>query len=160
MDKKGYLTVEMDSGKEGGIILLRKAEGIQEWFQEMLSCWQEYNSREMETTKQFWSKQKLKSPDLSDWLLARQRVGEKYLYTTSTPRMGAKHETNSHVGKDLSGHGRHDQASHVVLQTGGLADQVPVRRRATSNRRRRPKSECKYYNVTLHRYVVKLQSKF
>ena len=152
MDKKGYLTVEMDSGKEGGIILLRKAEGIQEWFQEMLSCWQEYNSREMETTKQFWSKQKLSGPDLSHWLLARQRVGEKYLYTTSTPSI--KLETSSHVGQDTPGHGRHDQAGRGVHDTGGLEDQVPVRRRTTSTRRRRPKSECKYQEAVFYGFVI------
>ena len=83
VDKKGYLTAEMDCGKDGGVILLRKAEGIQDWFKELSACWQECNARGMETTKQFWTKQKLTGPDLEHWLLARQTVAEKYLYTTS-----------------------------------------------------------------------------
>ena len=35
IDKKGYLTISLSLAKEGSKILLRKPEGIREWYQDL-----------------------------------------------------------------------------------------------------------------------------
>lgn len=57
LDKKGYLTVSLVLNKEGKI-LLRKPEGIREWFATLKECVQQSKERKglMKSTKEFWSK--------------------------------------------------------------------------------------------------------
>eukprot|EP00095_Tigriopus_kingsejongensis_P011317 maker-scaffold14_size734282-snap-gene-6.28 protein:Tk11317 transcript:maker-scaffold14_size734282-snap-gene-6.28-mRNA-1 annotation:"conserved hypothetical protein" len=57
LDKKGYLTVSLILNKEGKI-LLRKPEGIREWFASLKECVQQSKDRKglMKSTKEFWSK--------------------------------------------------------------------------------------------------------
>ena len=130
--------MEMDCGKEGGIILLRKAEGIQDWFQQISACWKECNGRGMETTKQFWSKQTWSDSDLEQWLLARQRIGECVLQITVT---GPYLALALYLG----------QKYHYTTSTPSLHKTVPeptnhnttTVERKRSRRRRRPRSESK-----------------
>ncbi|XP_040581739.1 uncharacterized protein [Lepeophtheirus salmonis] len=89
VDKKGYLTVCLSLPKDGKV-LLRKNEGIRDWFSLLKNCVNDCRSRScMKSTEEFWSKKNFQdSPNSSPsnfdrWLLARQRIGQQYNYVVS-----------------------------------------------------------------------------
>jgi len=130
LDKKGYLTVELelDCKKDRGTILLRETEGIQGWFQDIYSCWQKCGGQDMQTAKQFWSKQAVAGPDVDQWLMARQKIGEKYNYTPSTISL---HKTVP------------ESASQPPAQEERISSRKAQEKEriSSSRRRRRPRSE-------------------
>ncbi|XP_059086329.1 uncharacterized protein LOC131883019 isoform X2 [Tigriopus californicus] len=82
LDKRGYLTVSLTVAKEGKV-LLRKPEGIREWFEALKTCSTDCRNRSMKSTEEFWNRKKFQAPDREDldhWLLARQRIGIQYNY--------------------------------------------------------------------------------
>ncbi len=74
LDKRGYLTVCLNLGKDGRI-LLRKPEGIREWHRTLKECAEAARERRglMKSTKEFWSKRQFTdSSSMEQWLTARQ----------------------------------------------------------------------------------------
>merc|ERR1719273_2516561 len=85
LDRRGYLTLSITVAKEGKM-LLRKTEGIREWFQILKSCAAECQDRSMKSTEEFWSKRQFTdSGNIEKWLAARQKIGLQYSYSDSTP---------------------------------------------------------------------------
>lgn len=83
VDKKGYLTVALSFHKEGRI-LLRKPEGIREWFQSIKNCVDICREKRgmMKTAKEFWSKKQFTdSSSMEQYILARKRIELKYAYS-------------------------------------------------------------------------------
>lgn len=74
LDKRGYLTVSLNVGKDGRL-LLRKPEGIREWHRTIKECVEGCRERKgmMKSTKEFWSKRQFTdSSSMEQWLLSRQ----------------------------------------------------------------------------------------
>ena len=74
-DRRGYLTLILTTQRDGKI-LLRKPEGIKDWYNSIVhhSLLEKQTTR-LKTTDQFWkSKQATDSQNIQDWLLARDRV--------------------------------------------------------------------------------------
>ena len=74
-DRRGYLTLILTTNKDGKI-LLRKPEGIRDWYNSVVhhSLLEKQTTR-LKTTEQFWkSRQVTDSSNIQDWLLARERV--------------------------------------------------------------------------------------
>ncbi|XP_059087159.1 uncharacterized protein LOC131883662 isoform X2 [Tigriopus californicus] len=82
VDKKGYLTVALSFHKEGRM-LLRKPEGIREWFQSIKNCVDVCREKRgmMKTAKEFWSKKQFTdSSSMEQYILARKRIELKFAY--------------------------------------------------------------------------------
>ena len=77
-DKRGYLTIVLSTVREGKI-LLRKTEGLRDWFNVLKECTISSKERRstMQTTREFWSKKQFTDADsIQQWLLARDRIGQ------------------------------------------------------------------------------------
>ena len=74
-DKRGYLTLVLTTQRDGKI-LLRKPEGIRDWYSSIVhhSLLEKQTTR-LKTTDQLWkSKQATDPQNIQDWLLSRDRV--------------------------------------------------------------------------------------
>ena len=84
LDRKGYLTISVTLTREGSSkVLLRKPEGIRDWFHTLKTCVERCKERKglMKTTKEFWSKKQFTdSSSMEQWILARRRIEAKYSY--------------------------------------------------------------------------------
>merc|ERR1711892_1339689 len=74
-DRRGYLTLILTTQRDGKI-LLRKPEGIKDWYNSIVHhSLLEKQTTQLKTTDQFWkSKQVTDSKNIQDWLLSRDRV--------------------------------------------------------------------------------------
>jgi len=85
IDKRGYLTISLLVAREGKM-LLRKPEGIREWYNTIKDCTRECQERTMKSTEDFWNKRQFTdSSNIEQWLLARHKIGLQYAYSDSTP---------------------------------------------------------------------------
>ncbi|XP_040581815.1 uncharacterized protein [Lepeophtheirus salmonis] len=77
IDKRGYLTISLSMGKDGKV-LLRKPDGIRDWFNILKECVSTCKERKgmMKSSKEFWSKKQFTdSSSMEQYIMARHRIG-------------------------------------------------------------------------------------
>lgn len=83
VERRGYLTLRITLPRDGKL-LLRKTDGIRRWYQNIQDCINTAKERRsrLKSTEEFWSRrQHTDSSTMEDWILARQRVGQKYCWS-------------------------------------------------------------------------------
>jgi hypothetical protein len=73
-DRRGYLTLEVEAGREG-VLQLRRAEGLQEWAAALEAAWRACSRRRMASTEQFWRRPGPQAGGLDLRLLRRPAGG-------------------------------------------------------------------------------------
>ena len=82
VDRRGYLTVVVEIEKEDSL-LVRRPENVREWYNTMQRMVKESKTRVMQSTEQFWAKKTVMDSDkMEEWLVARERIGALYQYTS------------------------------------------------------------------------------
>ena len=84
VDRRGYLTVVLEIDGEAGGLVVRKPEGLREWYNLVQKQVKEAKARVMLSTEQFWNKKNGEVADKTDeWLVNRRAGGGHagYLYS-------------------------------------------------------------------------------
>ena len=82
MDRRGYLTVVLEREKEDNL-LVRRLENVRDLFNILHKTVRESKTRVMQSTEQFWAKKTVMDSDkMEEWLVARERIGALYQYTS------------------------------------------------------------------------------
>lgn len=75
VDRRGYLTVVLEIDGEAGGLVVRKPEGLREWYNLVQKQVKEAKARVMLSTEQFWNKKNGEAADKTEEWLVNRRTG-------------------------------------------------------------------------------------
>ena len=93
VDRRGYLTVVLETEREENLVL-RRPENVRDWFNSMQRIVVEIKAKEMQSTEEFWSKK-----------VAKRSYNEnaQYHFSNNKPRsttsLDRKRRRDRHDGK-------------------------------------------------------------